>query len=216
MNKYLKESIFWILILLPLAYLATIWKNLPAQVATHFDLQGNPNGWSSKNSLIYMIGGLGIGTYILMLLIPKYDPKKKIEQMGKKYYTLRIVLTLFMAVISCYILYSASGSKLSSNTLLMLIGALFATMGNYMQTVKPNYFIGIKTPWTLESEDVWRKTHKFGGRLWLIGGLIIIILSLIFKEGHILGISFIIITVIISLVPVIYSYIDFKRTQSSR
>lgn len=211
MNKYLKESIFWILILLPFAYLITIWKTLPEIILTHFDLGGNPNGWSNKNDLIYLIGGMGIGTYLLMLLIPKFDPKGKIKQMGDKYYSLRLLLTIFMSVLCIYILYTGNGKKINPNLLLAMIGALYALMGNYFQTLKPNYFIGIRTPWTLESEQTWKKTHRLAGRLWMAGGVLIIIISFIFSNLT-LAISFGVITAIIVLIPLIYSYTEFKKT----
>ncbi|HEY5591732.1 MAG TPA: SdpI family protein [Paludibacter sp.] len=212
MNKYLKESVFWILILLPFVYLLTIWKTLPELVPTHFDLLGNPNGWSDKNGLILLIGGMGIGTYILMLLIPKFDPKKKIEQMGDKYYSLRLLLTIFMSLLSIYILYAGNGSKINPNLLIALIGALYAILGNYFQTLKPNYFIGIRTPWTLENEQIWKKTHRLAGRLWIAGGLLTIIISFLINSNLVLVIFFGIITTIIVLVPLVFSYTEFQKT----
>lgn len=212
MNKYLKESVFWILILLPFVYLLTIWKTLPELVPTHFDLLGNPNGWSDKNGLILLIGGMGIGTYILMLLIPKFDPKKKIEQMGDKYYSLRLLLTIFMSLLSIYILYTGNGSKINPNLLIALIGALYAILGNYFQTLKPNYFIGIRTPWTLENEQIWKKTHRLAGRLWIAGGLLTIIISFLINSNLVLVIFFGIITTIIVLVPIVFSYTEFQKT----
>jgi len=212
MNKYLKESVFWILILLPFVYLLTIWKTLPELVPTHFDLLGNPNGWSDKNGLILLIGGMGIGTYILMLLIPKFDPKKKIEQMGDKYYSLRLLLTIFMSLLSIYILYAGNGSKINPNLVIALIGALYAILGNYFQTLKPNYFIGIRTPWTLENEQIWKKTHRLAGRLWIAGGLLTIIISFLINSNLVLLIFFGIITTIIVLVPLVFSYTEFQKT----
>lgn len=212
MNKYLKESVFWILILLPFVYLLTIWKTLPELVPTHFDLLGNPNGWSDKNGLILLIGGMGIGTYILMLLIPKFDPKKKIEQMGDKYYSLRLLLTIFMSLLSIYILYAGNGSKINPNLVIALIGALYAILGNYFQTLKPNYFIGIRTPWTLENEQIWKKTHRLAGRLWIAGGLLTIIISFLINSNLVLVIFFGIITTIIVLVPIVFSYTEFQKT----
>jgi len=212
MNKYLKESIFWILILLPFVYLLTIWKTLPELVPTHFDLLGNPNGWSDKNGLILLIGGMGIGTYILMLLIPKFDPKKKIEQMGDKYYSLRLLLTIFMSLLSIYILYAGNGSKINPNLVIALIGALYAILGNYFQTLKPNYFIGIRTPWTLENEQIWKKTHRLAGRLWIAGGLLTIIISFLINSNLVIVIFFGIITTIIVLVPLVFSYTEFQKT----
>jgi uncharacterized membrane protein len=211
MNKYFKESILWILILLPFVYLSTIWTELPARIPTHFDLGGNPNGWSDKNSLIYLLASLGIGTYLLMLFIPWFDPKKKIQQMGEKYYSLRVLMTVFMTLISVYILYSGNGNKINPNLLMGLIGAFYAVFGNYLQTVKPNYFIGFRTPWTLENEQTWKRTHRLAGRMWMLGGLFIVITSFALNSNVTLGILFATITMIIVIVPIIYSYIEFKK-----
>jgi len=197
--------------LLPFVYLSTIWTELPARIPTHFDLGGNPNGWSDKNSLIYLLASLGIGTYLLMLFIPWFDPKKKIQQMGEKYYSLRVLMTVFMTLISVYILYSGNGNKINPNLLMGLIGAFYAVFGNYLQTVKPNYFIGFRTPWTLENEQTWKRTHRLAGRMWMLGGLFIVITSFALNSNVTLGILFATITMIIVIVPIIYSYIEFKK-----
>ena len=167
MNKFFKELILWILIVIPFIYLAMVWKNLPAQVPTHFDLAGNPNDWSEKTSLPALIGAMGIGSYLLMLFIPYFDPKKKIEQMGEKYYSLRLLMTLFMSALSFYLLYVSNKGEINPNLLIAMIGAFYVVLGNYLQSVKPNYFIGIRTPWTLENEETWRKTAKWPQRRWL-------------------------------------------------
>ena len=211
MNKYLKELILWFLILIPFVYMSFIWKELPKVIPTHFDLGGNPNGWTDKNNLIALIGSLGIGTYLLMLLIPSFDPKKKIQQMGEKYYSLRLLMTFFMSAISVYILYSGNGSKVNPNVLLAMIGAFYAVFGNYLQTVKPNYFIGFRTPWTLENEQTWRITHRIAGRIWMAGGLLIIVVAMAIKSNVFVGSVFAIITFIIVLIPIIYSYNQFKK-----
>ncbi len=211
MNKFFKELILWILIVIPFIYLAMVWKNLPAQVPTHFDLAGNPNDWSEKTSLPYMIAAMGIGSYLLMLFIPYFDPKKKIEQMGEKYYSLRLIMTIFMSAISFYLLYVSNKGEINPNLLIALIGAFYVVLGNYLQSVKPNYFIGIRTPWTLENEETWRKVHRFGGKLWLVGGLITIFIAFIAKNNSLLAITFGTVTAIISIVPILYSYIEFRK-----
>jgi uncharacterized membrane protein len=109
MNKYLKESILWIFIVLPYVYLETIWKNLPKIVPTHFDSRGNVNGWSDKNSLVFLIGAMGIGFYIFLILI-KSNPK--MQQLGIKYYSFRLAVSILMSIISLFILFSANGSKI--------------------------------------------------------------------------------------------------------
>ncbi len=214
MNKLFKELILWFLILIPFIYLAAVWKTLPAQVATHFDFGGTPNDYTAKNDMIYLLGALGIGTYLLMLFIPRFDPKKKIEQMGDKYYSLRLLMTFFMSGISLYLLYIGVKGVIIPNVLIGMIGAFDAAFGNYLQTVKPNYFIGIRTPWTLENEDIWKSSHRLGGRMWMIGGLVTILLSIILKNNIALGIIFALITFIIVVVPIVYSYVEYKKLKS--
>ena len=210
MNKFFKELILWILIVIPFIYLIMVWKNLPAQVPTHFDLAGNPNDWSDKTSLPYMIGAMGIGSYLLMLFIPYFDPKKKIEQMGEKYYSLRLIMTIFMSAISFYLLYVSNKGEINPNLLIALIGAFYVVLGNYLQSVKPNYFIGIRTPWTLENENNWNETHKVAGKVWLICGSLQVIAGILLSAIPSFIIFFANIIVMV-LVPTIFSYRMFKN-----
>lgn len=210
MNKYLKESQLWLFIALPYVYLATIWNQLPEQVPTHFNIEGVADDWSSKTTLLYIPGALGIGIYLLMLVIPFLDPKKKIQQMGGKYYSIRFILTLFFSLIAACILYTSKTESLNPILLFALLGGLFAMLGNYFQTVRPNYFIGIRTPWTLESEQVWKKTHRLGGQLFTAGGVLIAILSF-FITKHMFYILFGIILFLMVIVPVIFSYTEFQK-----
>lgn len=215
MNKYLKESFMWFFILLPYVYLATIWNLLPDQVPTHFNLDGNADSWSGKTSLLLIPGTLGLGIYLLMLIIPVIDPKKKIQQMGEKYFSVRLLMTIFISVLSIYILKMTNvGSLRNPNLLIALIGGFYAILGNYFQTVKPNYFLGIRTPWTLESEQVWKSTHRLAGRLWMIGGLLIVIISFAIQSNYALAFVFLIVTLILAIVPIIYSFSEFKKLKS--
>jgi uncharacterized membrane protein len=215
MNKFLKESVLWALIILPYIYLAAIWAKLPDQVPTHFNLAGNVDSWSSKSTLLILPGALGLGIYFLLLIIPVLDPKKKIQQMGEKYYTFRFMLTFFFSLFTVYLLYiSKAGSLKTPNFLIALIGVLFAMLGNYFQTVRPNYFIGIRTPWTLENEQTWKKTHRLGGRLWMAGGLMIAILSLIIRNNIALAVMFGTILTVMVVVPIVFSYTEFRKEKN--
>lgn len=216
MNKYFKELAIWAFIALPYVYLATIWNTLPEQVPTHFTIEGIANAWSSKTNLLFIPGALGIGIYFLMLLIPVLDPKKKIQQMGDKYYSLRLMLTIFFSLLTTYLLYvSNTGSFNNPNMLFALIGALFAIFGNYSQTVRPNYFIGIRTPWTLGNEQVWKNTHRLGGRLWVVGGVLIAILAFFINNNYLFSITFGVIIFLMVIVPVIFSYTEFKKEKNT-
>ena len=214
MNKYLKESLLLIFAVLPLVYLAVIWDKLPDIVPTHFNVDGVPNDWSKKTTLIYMTGALGIGIYLLMLIIPFLDPKKKIEQMGAKYYNLRFILSLFMSLLATYIIYISSvGDMKDSNLLFVIMGLLFAMLGNYFQTVRPNYFIGIRSPWTLENEEVWNSTHRLGGQIWLAGGVLIAVLSFIIKNNSVFAYTFAALLAIMVIVPIVYSYFEYQKVK---
>ena len=202
----------WALIVLPYVYLATIWNKLPDMVPTHFNIAGNADAMSGKTTLLFLPGALGVGIYFLMLLIPVLDPKRKIQQMGDKYFTFRFMLTLFFSLLATYLVYiSYTGSLKNPNMLIALIGALFAMLGNYFQTVRPNYFIGIRTPWTLENEQIWKKTHRLGGRLWMAGGLLIVILAFFINNNLALAITFGGILLVLVIVPVVYSYTEFQK-----
>lgn len=216
MNKYLKESILWAFIALPYVYLAAIWNLLPDQVPTHFDLAGNVDTWSGKSTLLFLPGALGVGIYLLMLLIPVLDPKRKIQQMGDKYYTFRFLLTFFFSIFAIYLLYvSKTGTMKSPAMLVALVGVLFAILGNYFQTVRPNYFIGIRTPWTLENEEVWKKTHRMGGRLWMAGGMLMAVLAFIIPGNLVLAIVLGVLLTILVVIPIVFSYTEFQREKVS-
>lgn len=209
-NNFFKELPLMFIVALPLAYLGFIWNSLPEVVPVHWDLHGVANGWGSKYELILIPLLAPVFTYVVFIVVPILDPKKRIEAMGSKFYQLKFIVVSFMSALATYIIYSAAAQTTTEfNYVAVFLGILFAIMGNYFQSIKPNYFIGIRTPWTLENETVWRKTHQFGGKMWLAGGIIAVLCGLFLKESVNIFI-FISITVIITIIPVIYSYIVFK------
>lgn len=216
MNETLKKELPIVgFVLLPFIYLTYLWNSLPEKVPIHWNYKGEIDDWGTKYSLIGVAFLLPVLTYVLMLLIPKIDPKKRIELMGGKYYQIKFVLVVFMSILSLFIIHSSKSQTLSSPILVfVLIGLLFMALGNYFKVIKQNYFLGIKTPWTLESEEVWKLTHILAGKLWIIGGLLIVIFSLVIPE-NINFYFFITITAIISIVPIVYSYLIFKKIKNS-
>jgi uncharacterized membrane protein len=117
-----------------------------------------------------------------------------------------------MSLLSAVIIYASVKGHfvLPQNILYPVLGIFFAYLGNLMNNVKPNYFVGIRTPWTLENEVVWRKTHKLAARIWLPGGILLGILGLMLPEmaAHF---TFVTAVLIMALVPVVYSYILFRQ-----
>ena len=210
-NKLSNLIILAALIIIPYVYLASVWGELPDQVPMHYGIDGEPDRWGSKSNLLYLPGLLIGGIYLLMYLIPKIDPKKSIHKMGKKYGVLSMVMVLFMSAISCFLIYSSQAIHTKVFPLLpALMGAFFIFLGNYMQSVKPNYFIGIRTPWTLDSESVWRKTHRFGGRLMMIGGILICVMAFVLS-GSVLTVSFLVVLTLVAVISLGYSYLEYKK-----
>ncbi|MCD6010404.1 MAG: hypothetical protein K0Q79_266 [Flavipsychrobacter sp.] len=206
-----KEITIWVIMLLPIIYLFMVWNKMPEIVPTHFGIDGTPNDWSHRSVLIYLVGGMTLGMYLIFLIIPVIDPKDKIKAMGNKYFKLKFVLMLAMALLATLVVHAALTGSIGGNTIFLIAGGMFLFLGNYMQTVKPNYFIGIRTPWTLENETVWSKTHRLAGRLYFIAGLVIIILSFVVKNA----LTYIFVPLILSatIVPVVYSYILFRKVK---
>jgi uncharacterized membrane protein len=174
---------------------------MPEIVPTHFGIDGKPNDWSHRSTLIYLVGGMTLGMYLMFLIIPVIDPKDKIKAMGSKYFKLKFVLMLTMALLALLIVRSALTGNIGGNTIFLIAGGMFMFLGNYMQAVKPNYFIGIRTPWTLENETVWNKTHRLGGRLYFVAGLLVVACSFILKEA--MTTVFIGLIVAATIVPVV-------------
>ena len=152
---------------------------------------------------------VNIPVYLILLAVPYIDPKKKVS--AKLIFNLRLVLQLFMSAVCMFILLSSSKAGLISvEYIFVLIGLLFSFLGLYFRNLKPNYFIGIRTPWTLEDDTNWYKTHKMSAYLWIIGGLSIITSFFIVpKEWY--TTSFFIIIGILIIVPMAYSFLIFKK-----
>lgn len=201
------------IVLLPFIYLAFIWNTLPEKVPTHWNYKGEVDHWGDKFSLIGLLFMLPVLVYVLLLVVPKIDPKKRITLMGGKYYQLKFLLVLCMSLLTLFIIFiTKNQSFLSPNLSYILIGVLFMVLGNYFKVIQPNYFIGIRTPWTLENTEVWKITHVFAGKLWFIGGLTIVLGGLIF-ENNSFTIAFLSLIGVLAIVPIVYSYVKFKEIE---
>ncbi len=203
--------------LLPIGYLLWVYGSLPAIVPMHYGADGKPNRYGSKSDFLVMqmifplISG---GTYFLLKFLPSIDPKKQVKYGEQTFQKLGFGLVIFMAAISISITFATINQSFKIDKLLLpLIGLLFVFLGNVMHSIKPNYFAGVRTPWTLEDEGNWRATHRLTGKIWVIGGLIITIATLVLPEG--MGVFvFLPGILIISFIPIIYSYIYFKKHQA--
>ena len=205
------EWIYLVIIAIPFLYLAYIWDSLPEKVPVHWNLEGEIDRYGSKTELLIIPFVLPLLTYLIFFVVPYIDPKKQIEMMGKKYHQLKFIFVLMMSVLAVYIIHASSIATLTSAKFIFIgIAMIIAVLGNYLQSIKPNYFIGIRTPWTLESNEVWKLTHRLAGKLWVSGGILIGILTL-FIDKNLFFWIFIGIIIIITIIPLLYSYFKFKE-----
>ena len=206
-----KELPILAIVLLPFIYLGYVWNELPSKVPMHWNIKGEIDRYGDKSELIIIPFLLPLLVYLIFLVVPKIDPKNKLNKMGGKLQAIKFLLTTLMSILALFIIYTAKNQSFTNpNNIVIIIGVLFIVIGNYFKTIKPNYFIGIRTPWTLENETVWKKTHKLGGKMWFIGGILIVILSLILNKSLSFTI-FMIITGVITIIPIAYSYLIYRN-----
>lgn len=202
----IKELILIGLTGLPIIYLLLNWSLLPDQMPIHFDFDGVPNGYGSK--LVYLL--MPIGVYLLMLVLPYIDPRKSnYEIFSGTYFKLRVIMSVLFSVIDSVVIYNTlHGIEKMGLFVPISVFLLFTLVGNYMGTIRPNYFVGIKVPWTLNNDEVWIRTHKMAGKLWFWAGLIGLASLFVVKKPEMIMLS---IVIIIVVVPIVYSYIIYQR-----
>jgi len=170
----------WPVLILLLALVALsfyFYSHSPAIVASHWNFRGEVDGYSSRAFASFFFPGLIIGIYLLFLILPNLDPKKeRYPDFLKTYNVFRYAMVIVLAIIYLATGIYNIGYHINIGVIVAgTIGLLMIILGNYMGKIKNNWFVGIRTPWTLSSENVWNKTHRVGGYLFMIFGLIIMI-----------------------------------------
>lgn len=195
-----------IIILIPVIVGCVLWAKLPDSIPTHFGMDGTPNGWSSKPFTVFGIPCFLLGLHWLCLGITSQDPKY--QNMNNKLYAL-VVWTCPITSLFLMISYGTClGWEVNITKYVMIgVGVLFMIVGNYLPKCKQNYTMGIKLPWTLDSEENWNHTHRFAGFLWVAGGVLVIINAFIEWEW-----LFLVIVAVMVLVPTVYSFLYYKRS----
>lgn len=205
--------------LLPAAYLTNIYSSLPATVPMHYGMDGKVNRYGDKSELIVLVSVLlfvGLLVYLLMKFLPSIDPKKQVKYGGETFRKIAFGIVLFVSALNIAILYAALHQNLPIDKIILpIIGLLFAFMWNMMNNIKPNYFAGVRTPWTLESEDNWRATHRVAGKLWFIGGIVLTIATLLLPSIA-ATIVFTSSILVLTFIPIIYSYVYYKSHQAEQ
>jgi len=208
LNFLKNEWLILTILLAPFIYLSLVWDQLPPALPIHWNLAGEVDNQGPR----YLLPLLNIGIYFLLLLIPRIDPRKANYRLfASTYYKLRLILVLFFSTLSTLIITKAQGFAINLDKMVLVcVILLLTTMGNYMTTLRPNWFIGIRLPWTLQSDIVWRKTHYLGGKLWFWLGLALLIVSFFLPNALMSKLLFGAV-IIMAVIPVVYAYIIYYK-----
>lgn len=201
-----------LLVFTALAFLAgaVVYPSLSPQVASHWSAAGEVDGTMGKFWGVFLLPFIMLGIFGLFLVIPKIDPMKENIESFRKYYNMFWVgMFLFFFYIFALTLAWNMGHHFNFTVwILPAVAALFFGLGTFLEKTKRNWFIGIRTPWTLSSDRVWEKTHRLGGKLFQLSALIALVG--IFFGGN-TAFMFLIIPLVISvLVTVVYSYLEYR------
>ncbi len=212
-----KECINGLIILLPLAPILYFWNQFPDRVPTHFGVDGQPDQWGGKWALFIGVV-VNVGIYGLLLVVPSMDPRKEAyEKFGKAYDVIRIAVHLFLSFVSLFIVAYALGYDWNVAKMIPIaICLLFAAIGNQMGRMRQNYTTGIRTPWTLNNEEVWKKTHRISSRVWVIASLLMAVGIAFMNSNTAIFVTFMCYVFGLIVFSFAYSYVWYKRLTTNK
>jgi uncharacterized membrane protein len=207
-----KEILPLILIVISFAVGIVLYPELPDKVPSHWNIRGEVDSWSSRNFAILFAPILTLIVYLLMTFLPLIDPlRRNYNHFVIPYFWFRTSFVIFFTLLNLYVLWSGLGFNLKINYFIIpVLSAFFIVIGLFLPKAKKNYFVGIRTPWTIHSERVWDKTHQFSGKLFVIVGIIALLGLFLPSFAFIIFISSVSVAALISIV---YSYFIFREIE---
>lgn len=203
-----------VFVLIALATAAWLYPSLPAQTPTHWDLHGHVNGrmprvWAAAVPVLIVLG-LGL----LMVVLPKISPRRfEIDPFIRVWHVVMLSMQGLMLVIGLCALLKGAGYPLPMATAGMTtVGVMLVVLGNYMGKLRRNFFAGIRTPWTLASEEVWERTHRLAGWVFVLAGVMVVATAVAGAMSK----WRLVVLVCVLLVPSVYSYFIYRRLEGRR
>ena len=195
-----------IIILLPIVAGLILWDQLPDRIPTHWNAAGQVDQYSSKAFAVFGLPGIMLAVQWLCMLGTAADPKKA-NHSDKILHLVLWIIPVLSALLSALTYAVALGKEVRMEVVMpVFIGLVLAIIGNYLPKCKQSYTIGIKLPWTLDSEENWNRTHRFAGRLWLVCGLALMLTG--FFGGFWIFFGVVLVMV---LAPTVYSYLLHRK-----
>lgn len=210
---FTRELLILALLLVPMAYLAIVWNHLPAVLSNDGNVAGSPEMATRSDFLLLMI--FLFFTNALIYFLFRYIPAagetqlkpSAIEMEHKEFYRIRFLIHSYQAVFTCIIIFLVSQGKsfVMERWAFIGVGLLIVGIGAYLRKLKPNNYVGVRTPWTLQSTAVWTETHQMASTLWISAGAVIIVAG--FFLSLITGVFIIFfVAIVLAALPYIYSF----------
>jgi len=210
-NKYLTIILTSIGCLLPICLSVAVYNDLPEQIAMQWNFEGKPNWYAHK-----AVGAFGLPLFLAVVNMVTniffYKDSRR-ENISKAMQALTVWLTPFLSlIITPLFLFNNLGVNVPIKMIVFgLLGILFILIGSYMPKNRQNNTVGIKIPWTLNDSENWNKTHRFAGVLWIICGMLFLVAAFLPLSNIVGTIIILSILLIMTIVPIIYSYVLHKR-----
>jgi uncharacterized membrane protein len=201
--------------LLALGFSAAVLTKLPEQVPTHFDIHGEPDDWMSRNYAAFAVPIFAFALMAMFNLLPKISPRRQnLDRFDDTYWLIANTVVLFVCALHVLVLGRALGWPVDiASATLFGVGLLFMVLGNVLPRTRSNWWMGIRTPWTMESENVWRATHRLAGKTFMVGGAVTVIAAMLpesLRPWVAIGALF-----VAGFIPVFYSYLYWRREKAA-
>ena len=198
-----------------LVFAGLVFNDLPERVPTHFNVRGEPDGWSNRWAAAFGMPFLGLVMIGVFHLLPKIGPRREhMDRFHDTYWFVATVVIGFMSALHVLVLGRALGWPIDITSASLLgVGMLFMIIGNVLPRMRSNWFMGIRTPWTMESESVWRDTHRLAGKTFMAGGALTVVaavLPIAIRPWIAIGAL-----VVAGFIPVVYSYVLWRREKAA-
>lgn len=200
-----------ILCLLPMVLGLYVYPQLPGQIPSHWGIDGAVDGYMSKAAMVFGMPFFMAAMTVFGAFMLEHDPKKRNQAGAMKVISLWLcpVLSLLLVPMSLMI---ALGYDLPVVTIVFIfVGVLFVIVGNYLPKSKQNFTIGIRLPWTLHSEENWNRTHRLAGKVWVLGGAVMVLAALFMVESPGLFMVSMLVIVMLSGIPAVYAYNLYRK-----